>query len=225
MTELQKIKELLLKKELENFDELKKQLDKLEFESNSSEHIKEKISPVVATAIKQSIKSSKNDVVDSLYPIIGSMITKYVSRTFEDMINSINNQIRNRLSFRAISRKLRAKVQGISETELLLKESSKACIKTLFLIDKNSGVVLTTLENKNSTISEPEMVASMLTAIRSFINDWVDKNEENKELNTIDYGGSKIIIESSSSCYLAAIVDGAITKETYKIIGFEYLFF
>ena len=95
MTELQKIKELLLKKELENFDELKKQLDKLEFESNSSEHIKEKISPVVATAIKQSIKSSKNDVVDSLYPIIGSMITKYVSRTFEDMINSINNQIRN----------------------------------------------------------------------------------------------------------------------------------
>lgn len=218
MTELQKIKELLLKKELENFDELKKQLDKLEFESNSSEHIKEKISPVVATAIKQSIKSSKNDVVDSLYPIIGSMITKYVSRTFEDMINSINNQIRNRLSFRAISRKLRAKVQGISETELLLKESSKACIKTLFLIDKNSGVVLTTLENKNSTISEPEMVASMLTAIRSFINDWVDKNEENKELNTIDYGGSKIIIESSSSCYLAAIVDGAITKETYKKI-------
>lgn len=218
MTELQKIKELLLKKELENFDELKKQLDKLEFESNSSEHIKEKISPVVATAIKQSIKSSKNDVVDSLYPIIGSMITKYVSRTFEDMINSINNQIRNRLSFRAISRKLRAKVQGISETELLLKESSKACIKTLFLIDKNSGVVLTTLENKNSTISEPEMVASMLTAIRSFINDWVDKNEENKELNTIDYGGSKIIIESTSSCYLAAIVDGAITKETYKKI-------
>lgn len=218
MTELQKIKELLLKKELENFDELKKQLDKLEFESNSSEHIKEKISPVVATAIKQSIKSSKNDVVDSLYPIIGSMITKYVSRTFEDMINSINNQIRNRLSFRAISRKLRAKIQGISETELLLKESSKACIKTLFLIDKNSGVVLTTLENKNSTISEPEMVASMLTAIRSFINDWVDKNEENKELNTIDYGGSKIIIESSSSCYLAAIVDGAITKETYKKI-------
>lgn len=218
MTELQKIKELLLKKELENFDELKKQFDKLEFESNSSEHIKEKISPVVATAIKQSIKSSKNDVVDSLYPIIGSMITKYVSRTFEDMINSINNQIRNRLSFRAISRKLRAKVQGISETELLLKESSKACIKTLFLIDKNSGVVLTTLENKNSTISEPEMVASMLTAIRSFINDWVDKNEENKELNTIDYGGSKIIIESSSSCYLAAIVDGAITKETYKKI-------
>ncbi|PRM90846.1 hypothetical protein CJ671_00470 [Aliarcobacter cryaerophilus] len=218
MTELQKIKELLLKKELENFDELKKQFDKLEFESNSSEHIKEKISPVVATAIKQSIKSSKNDVVDSLYPIIGSMITKYVSRTFEDMINSINNQIRNRLSFRAISRKLRAKIQGISETELLLKESSKACIKTLFLIDKNSGVVLTTLENKNSTISEPEMVASMLTAIRSFINDWVDKNEENKELNTIDYGGSKIIIESSSSCYLAAIVDGAITKETYKKI-------
>ncbi|QKF73103.1 OmpA domain lipoprotein [Aliarcobacter faecis] len=218
MNELEKLKELLLKNELEDFDELKKQLKKLDFEFNSSEHIKEKISPVVATAIKESIKSSKDDVVDSLYPIIGNMITKYVSRTFEDMINSINNQIRNRFSFKAISRKLRAKAQGISETELLIKENSKAYIKTVFLIDKNSGVVLTTLENKNSTIIEPEMVASMLTAIRSFVNDWIKQNEENKELNTIDYGGSKIIIETATTCYLATIVDGAITKDTYRKI-------
>ncbi|WP_418185425.1 OmpA family protein [Aliarcobacter vitoriensis] len=216
MNELQRLKELLLKKELEDFDELKKQIEKLEFESNSSEHIKQKISPVVTTAIKDNIKSSRDDVVDSLYPIIGNMLTKYVTRTFEDMINSINNQIRNRFSFKAISRKIRAKAKGVSETELLIKESTKAYIKTLFLIDKNSGVVLTTLENKNSNITEPEMVASMLTAIRSFVNDWVEKNDENKELNTIDYGGSKIVIESSTSCYLAAIVDGVVTKDVYR---------
>lgn len=215
MNELQKLKELLLKNELEDFSELKSSVKKLEFEFNSSEHIKDIITPVVTTAIKENIKSSKDDVVDSLYPIIGNMITKYVSRTFEDMINSINNQIRNRLSFKVVSRKLRAKAQGISETELLIKESTKAYIKTLFLIDKNSGVVLTTLENENITIVEPEMVASMLTAIRSFVNDWVSQNDENKELNTIDYGGSKIIIESTNSCYLAAIIDGATTKDTY----------
>ena len=95
MNELQTLKELLLKNELEDFDELKSNFNKLESEFNSSEHIKNIISPVVTTAIKDNIKSSRDDVVDSLYPIIGNMITKYVSRTFEDMINSINNKIRN----------------------------------------------------------------------------------------------------------------------------------
>ncbi|WP_198306142.1 OmpA family protein [Arcobacter vandammei] len=218
MNELQKLKELLLKDEIKDLNELKKRFEKLEYEHNSSEHIKKRVSPVVTSAIKESIKSSKDDVVDSLYPIIGNMLTKYVSRTFEDLINSINKRIKNRFSFKVISRKFRAKIKGISETELLIQESNKSYIKTLFLIDKNSGVVMTTLENSNSTINEPEMVASMLTAIRSFVNDWVLQNDENKELNTIDYGGSKIIIESSSTCYLAAIVDGAITKNTYRKI-------
>lgn len=218
MEDLQKLKELLLKKELDDLTKLRKQFEQLEFESNSSECLKDKISPIVTSAIKDSVKSSKDDVVDSLYPIIGNMLTKYVSRTFEDLINSINNRLKNRFSFRAISRKIRAKTKGISETELLIQEGNKAYIKTIFLIDKNSGVVLSTLENKNSNISEPEMVASMLTAIRSFVNDWVLQNDENKELNTIDYGGSKIIIESSSSCYLACIIDGAVTNNVYRKI-------
>ena len=40
MNELQKLKELLLKNELEDFDELKSNFNKLESEFNSSEHIK-----------------------------------------------------------------------------------------------------------------------------------------------------------------------------------------
>ena len=218
MEDLQKLKELLLKKELDDLTKLRKQFEQLEFESNSSECLKDKISPIVTSSIKDSVKSSKDDVVDSLYPIIGNMLTKYVSRTFEDLIASINNQINSRFSFSAIKRKIKAKTQGISETELLIKEGNRVSIKTLFLIDKDSGIVLLTLLNKNSTIIEPEMVASMLTAIRSFVNDWISQNDENKELNTIEYSGSKIIIESGSTCYLAAIVDGAVTKNTYRKI-------
>ena len=35
------------------------------------------------------------------------------------------------------------------------------------------------------------MIASMLTAIRKFVNDWVDKMKNIKEINTIEYGGVK----------------------------------
>ena len=146
----------------------------LDNQIKNDELFEERLTPALNIAIKKSVKSSKDDIVDSLYPIIGNMLTKYVSRTFEDLINSINIRIKNRLSFKSISRKIRAKAKGISETELLIQESKISYIKTLFLIDKDSGVVITTLENKNSKIAEPEMFVSMLTAIRSFVNDWVD---------------------------------------------------
>lgn len=214
----QKLKELLLKDEIKSLEELKVRLEELDNQIKNDELFEERLTPALNTAIKKSVKSSKDDIVDSLYPIIGNMLTKYVSRTFEDLINSINIRIKNRLSFKSISRKIRAKAKGISETELLIQESKISYIKTLFLIDKDSGVVITTLENKNSKIAEPEMVASMLTAIRSFVNDWVEQGDENKELNTIDYGGSKIIIESGTTCYLAAIVDGMVSKEIYRNI-------
>jgi len=216
MDELQRIKELLLKKELKSIEELKLRYEGLRKDIKSEDFLIKKISPALNGAIRDNIKSSKDAIVDSLYPIIGNMLTKYVSRTFEDMINSINTKIKKRLSFRAFSRKIRAKIKGVSETELLIEESNKVYIKTLFLIDKSSGIVLSTLENKNTKIIEPEMVVSMLTAIRSFVNEWIEQNEENKELNTIDYGGSNIIIESSSCCYLAAIIDGVITNKTRK---------
>lgn len=214
--EYKNLKELLLKDEIKTLEELKAQIDELDNQIKNEELFEKRVSPVLNNAIKNSVKSSKDDIVDSLYPIIGNMLTKYVSRTFEDLIHSINERIKNRLSFKTISRKIRAKAKGISESELLIQESKISYIKTLFLIDKESGIVISTLENKNSKISEPEMVASMLTAIRSFVNDWVEQEGESKELNTIDYGGSKIIIESSSVCYLASIVDGMVGKELYR---------
>jgi outer membrane protein OmpA-like peptidoglycan-associated protein len=64
------------------------------------------------------------------------------------------------------------------------------------------------------------MLASMMTAIRSFVNDWVEQNEAHSELGEIEYGGSKIILEASSNSYLAVIVDGASYIKTNEKIRY-----
>ncbi|RXJ83925.1 OmpA family protein [Arcobacter cloacae] len=184
----------------------------------SKEKVTKQLAPLISTAIKEQIKSHKDEVVDALYPVIGNMVTRYVSKTFEDMINSINLQIRNGLSFKTLKRKIKAKYHGISETELLLKENALTNIRAVFFIHKETGIVLSHIEHENNPINEPEMIASMLTAIRSFVNDWVDKNEKHQEINTIEYGGSKIVLESSGYSYLAVIIDGAVTNNTINSI-------
>lgn len=184
----------------------------------SKDKVTKQLAPLISIAIKEQIKSHKDEVVDALYPVIGNMITRYVTKTFEDMINSINLQIRNGLTFKTLKRKIKAKYHGISETELLLKENALTNIRAVFFIHKETGIVLSHKEHEDNKINEPEMIASMLTAIRSFVNDWVDKNEKHQEINTIEYGGSKIVLESSGYSYLAVIIDGAVTNNTINSI-------
>jgi len=187
------------------------------FES-SQDKIALQMAPLIGSAIREQIRSHKDDVVDALYPVLGNMISRYVTKTLEETLNTINQQIQNGLSFKTISRKIRAKLQGVSETELLLNESSTSKIRALLLIHKETGIILAEAHNPNTPLAEPEMVASMMSAIRSFVNDWIDKNESHNELGEIEYGGNKIILEDSGYSYLAVIVDGAAYSKTYESI-------
>lgn len=185
---------------------------------DSQEKIASQMAPLIGSAIREQIKSHKDDVVDALYPVLGNMISRYVTKTLEDMLNTINTQIQSGLSYESLKRKATAKLKGVSESELLLNENATANIRALLLIHKETGIVLAHSENPKHPVSEPEMLASMMTAIRSFVNDWIEQNSNNQELGEIEYGGNKIIIEASGYSYLAVIVEGSAYKATYDKI-------
>jgi len=187
------------------------------FES-SGDKIATQMAPLIGGAIREQIKSQKDDIVDALYPVMGNMISKFVTKSLEDLLNKINEQIQNGLSTRSIKRKIKAKLKGVSETELLLQESSEADIKAVLLIHKESGSLLCKVEDKEGELSDADMLASMMSAIRSFVNEWISTNKADHELGEIEYGGNKIIIEASGYSYLAVIVEGAAYKKTYEQI-------
>lgn len=184
----------------------------------SQDKIATQMAPLIGSAIREQIKSQKDDVVDALYPVIGNMISRYVTKSLEDMIQAINTQVQNGLSLQTLKRKLKAKIQGVSESELLLQENANASIQALFLIHKETGIILAHSQNPDYPINDPDMIASMMTAIRSFVNEWIEQNSEHQELGEIDYSGNKIIIETSAYSYLAVIVEGAAYKTTYDKI-------
>jgi len=185
---------------------------------NSGEKMASHIAPLIGGAIREQIKHQKDDIVDALYPVMGNMISKFVTKSLEELLNKINDQIQNGLSAQAIKRKIKAKIKGVSETQLLLEENSEAKIKAALLIHKESGSLLCKAEDANASLSDADMLASMMSAIRSFVNEWVNNNESYKELGEIEYGGNKIIIEASGSSYLAVIVEGASYTKTYEKI-------
>ncbi len=174
--------------------------------------IAQALAPMIGRSIKEQVALERDAMVDALYPVIGSTISRYLG----EAIREINEKVSNALSVEGIQRKIQSKVQGVSEAELILKEVSHFSVQAIFLIHKASGLVISEIQQIAGARLEAEMIAGMLTAIRSFVNDCIVQSGEISELNEIEYGDSKIIIEVAGYCYLAVVVKGEPQKKFIK---------
>jgi outer membrane protein OmpA-like peptidoglycan-associated protein len=166
------------------------------------------LGPEMGKAIKVQIRHEEAAMVDALYPVIGSTISKYMA----EVVSSINERVETALSPAGVLRKIRARIQGISEAELILRESTQFTVQGIFLIQKASGLVIQEVQPATEHFLESSMLAGMLTAIRSFVNDCIAQPGKVSELHEIDYDDSKIILEVAGYCYLAVIVKGQPSK-------------
>jgi len=165
--------------------------------------ISKALGPEMGRAIKAQIEIERDAMVDALYPVIGNTIAKYMG----EVVAQINEKVETALSPAGLQRKLRAKLQGVSEAELILQESMPTAVQAMFLIHKASGLAISEIQPEEARL-EPNMIAGMLTAIRSFVNDCIAQSGEISELNEIEYGDSRIILEVAGYCYLAVVVQG-----------------
>lgn len=177
--------------------------------NDNPDEIASAIAPTMGQAIKEQIVIERDAMVDALYPVIGNTIAKYMAET----VRSINEQIENTFTIKGIQRKIKAKVQGVSEAELIFKEAMPFTIQAIFLIHKGSGLLISEYQPSGKNRLESDMVAGMLTAIRSFVNDCISQSGSVSELDQIDYGDSRIILEVAGYCYLAVVVKGEPSKE------------
>lgn len=168
------------------------------------ESIAQALAPEMGKAITAQIELERDAMVDALYPVIGNTISKYMA----EAIKTINEKVSNALSVEGVQRKIRSKVQGVSEAELILKESIPFTVQAAFLIHKASGLVISESQHTGEYKLESEMVAGMLTAIRSFVNECIVQPGEISELNQIEYGDSKIMLEVAGYCYMAVVIKG-----------------
>lgn len=163
--------------------------------------ISQTLGPEMGKAIKAQIELERDAMVDALYPVIGNTISKYMV----EVVREINRKVETTLSPAGIKRKIKAKIQGVSEAELIFQESVGYHVRAIFLIDKDSGLIIQEIQVPGEKHLDAEMIAGMLTAIRSFANDCITTGSE---LDLIDYGDWQIPLEVAGYCYLAVVVAG-----------------
>ncbi|MCS6960127.1 MAG: OmpA family protein [Pseudanabaenaceae cyanobacterium SKYGB_i_bin29] len=164
------------------------------------------IAPEMNLAIREQVRANAPAMIDALYPIMGNTIAKYIA----EVLRNINAKLERAMSPEGIWRKIRAKWQGISEAELILRESFGFQVQAVFLIQKASGLVIAEAKPKDIPPLDAEMVAGMLTAIQGFVQECI---AQGAELDRITYGNSVIWLEGAGSAYLAAVIQGQPTPD------------
>lgn len=163
------------------------------------------LGPTITETLKSEIKNSQDAVVEALFPIIGKMIKKYVQHEMQILSEQINNKMNSAFSFKSLKRKFKSKKTGVSEGDLMLQELAQPKIEQLMVIEKGSGLIISEYSKTNAI--DDDMVAGMLTAIKSFAEDAFNKN--NQELQYIEYDLFHIHLQNFSQYYIAVVISGA----------------
>ncbi len=172
------------------------------------------LGPQMGNAIKNQIEVERDSMVDALYPVIGNTISKYMV----EAVQSINRKIETTFSLEGFVRKIRARLQGVTEAELILQESLPFSVQAVFLIHKESGLVIREHQANPEQPLDASMLAGVLTAIRSFVRECTSQGDKSSELHDISYDASKILIEVAGYCYLALVLNGEPSQAFIKKI-------
>ena len=213
-----KLKELLLNEDRDFAQNILEKLDAIEDTINTpdklstkvdgiidkkletyTEEIPEKLGPTITKALSSEIKNSQDKVVEILFPIIGKMIKKYIQQEMKVLSDNINYQIQRTLSYKAIKRKVLSKFTGVSEQDMIIAELNEPKVEQVFVIEKGSGIIISS-SSKQESIDE-DMIAGMLTAIKSFVEDAFKKDEQS--LESIQYELFEIHIQNFTTYYFA----------------------
>lgn len=96
-----------------------------------------------------------------------------------------------------------------AELDYLFVETQPPRVECVYLVN-NFGILLSKVERKDSKL-EPDIFASMLTAVNNFVKDsleMLDGVATKKGLSRIDYNGWSILIESEGVVNLVVILSG-----------------
>ncbi len=219
---LAELRQLLLSPEHKQLDELRARLDDMELGvEHVSQVLPEAIAhrghpdrslttallPSVEDAIKISVTRAPQTLVDAIFPVMGPAIRKAITHALNSMLQSLNQALEQRFSVRGLRWRIQAWQTGKSFAEVVLLHTLRYRVEQVFLIHRETGLLLQHVVAGDVTAVEPDMVSGMLTAIQDFVHDSFTVSQ-GETLDTFQAGDLTVWVEQGSYAIMAAVIRG-----------------
>jgi OOP family OmpA-OmpF porin len=128
------------------------------------------------------------------------------------MLESLNQTLEHSLSWRALQWRVTALRTGKSFAEVVLLNTLVYRVEQVFLIHRDSGLLLQHVKSGAVSIRDADMVSGMLTAIRDFARDSFRVSDD-EALENLQIGELSVWIEQGPYAALAAVIRGTAPPE------------
>ena len=189
--------------------------------SNQDKQLTNALLPSVEEALRTSVQRNPRVLVDTLFPMMGPAIRKAITTALRSMLDSLNHSLAMSLSLRGLKWHWEAFRAGKPFAEIVLLHTLSYRVEQVFLIHKETGLLLQHVIAESVPGQDGEMISGMLTAIQDFMRDSFG-GAEGESLDTVEYGDRTLWIEQGPQAILAGVVWGNAPREL-KIVFQEAL--
>ena len=167
---------------------------------NSGDEIAQAIAPVIGEALRRQIYTAREDIIDALYPVIGQTINRAMTEALRDIARNVDRRVRQSVSPQTVIKRWHARAQGVSRSDYALREAMPFRVREIFLIHRESGLLIHHLTSDLERPPDRDLVSGMLTAIRDFAREALG-DEESGELDAIAYEMQNILLEAGGAAF------------------------
>ncbi len=175
----------------------------------NNDQLGKSIEPIVEPLIYRQITQNPKAITNAIYPILGPIIRKHIAESFRKMIETVNTTLERQFSLKRLKWRIEALFTDLTFAEIVMLRGLPFRVKQVFLIHKETGLLIqqASIDGKNTNNSD--MIASMLVAIQDFIKDSFSENIDNQEtIEAIRLHNFHFWIEDSPLATLAVVFEG-----------------
>ena len=180
--------------------------------SRQDKKVTEALMPTVEEAIGISVRKNPQTLVDAIFPVIGPAIRRAIAEALTGMVQTMNQTLEHSFSAQGLKWRLEAWRTGKSFGEVVLLHTLLYRVEQVFLIHRETGLLLQHVVAGNSSIQDADMVSGMLTAIQDFVHDSFS-SQQSDTLETLQVGGLAVWIEQGPRAILAGVIRGNAPQE------------
>ena len=163
----------------------------------------------VSDALAAAVRSQRQSIVEVLFPVIGPAIRKAIAEAMRDFNENFNRALESSFTLRGLRWRLESWRTGLPYAQVVMRHALHYRLDHLFLIDRDSGLVLSRVSAPDLPDLDADAIAGMLTAIGDFVRDWVGNGEEGGGLDSAGVGEHLVWVLPGPRANLAAFIRGA----------------
>jgi outer membrane protein OmpA-like peptidoglycan-associated protein len=234
----EELRELIVKPEQEGIAAIQDRLENLEKrtqdvssvvaeaiqmrrEKGDDEALADALAPTIQETLRESVRRDPQVLADALFPVMGPAIRKSISETLRSMLESFNEALEHSLSWQGLKWRIESFRTGRPFAEIVLMHSLLYRVEQVFLIHRETGLVLSHVVAPTAASQDADMVAGLLSAIQQFARDSFTP-EKTETLGNMTFEELQIRVVTGPGAVIAAAIRGH-APESYSVAMDEAL--